>query len=321
MTRIPVVTADDVFESQSHSLELAWVAGREGGDRCMEAPNARFPGMALVGHLNFIHPNRVQVVGPAELEFLDGSPQRDALIGELFTGHPSVMVVVSDGLAVPEDMIAAADAHRVALLSSRQPSPGLIHALQFYLARALAEFETMHGVFMDVMGAGVLLVGKSGIGKSEVALELLSRNHRLVADDAVEVLRVSPDVLHGRCPEALVSFLEVRGLGILNVRAMFGESAVLQERRLDLIVRFERMTRERVEGLDRLHVETQKRRILGVEVPEVVLLVAPGRNLAVLVEAAARNHQLHSRGVQPLAEFIDRQERLMGRRPADKENG
>jgi len=320
MTRIPVITTADVFESQSQSLDLQWVAGRNGSERRLEPANARFPGMALVGYLNFIHPNRVQVIGPGELEFMAGSAQRAAQIESLFTGHPCVMVVVSDALAVPADMVAAADAQGVALLSSRQPGPSLIHALQFYLARALAEYETMHGVFMDVMGAGVLLAGKSGIGKSEVALELLSRNHRLVADDAVEVLRISPDVLHARCPEALHGFLEVRGLGILNVRAMFGEAAVLQERRLDLIVRFERMTRERVEGLDRLQIETQKRRVLNVEVPEVVLLVAPGRNLAVLVEAAARHQLLHTRGIQPLAEFMSRQERLMGRGAGDKES-
>jgi HPr kinase/phosphorylase len=183
--------------------------------------------------------------------------------------------------------------------------------LQYYLTRALAPRVTVHGVYLEVMGMGVLITGESGIGKSELALELLSRNHRLIADDAVELIRVGPDVLVGQCPHVLSDYLEVRGLGILDVRLMFGETAVRHKKKLHLIVRMERIDKGKHSKIDRLQAQQKTRRILDVEVPEVTLYVGPGRNLSVLVEAATRAYILRMWGINPLEDFIKRQQAVM----------
>jgi len=167
-------------------------------------------------------------------------------------------------------------------------SPVVIDHLQYYLTRALAPRVTVHGVYMEVMGMGVLITGESGIGKSELALELLSRDHRLIADDAVEFVRVGPDVIVGQCPTLLSDFLEVRGLGILDIRLMFGETAVRHKKKLHLIVHLESIQRMKMSKIDRLQTTQRTRSILDVDIPEVALFVGPGRNLAVLVEAATR---------------------------------
>jgi HPr kinase/phosphorylase len=316
MTDFPIVTAGDVFDEQQSSLQLQWLAGHKGADRQLEMPTARYPGMALVGHLNYIHPNRVQVLGTREVDYLNSFKDEELVeqLTTLFACETCAMVVITNGAAPPERMIELANIHAMPLFSSPEPSPRLIDALQYFLTRALAERMTIHGVFMEIMGAGVLLTGESGIGKSEVALELLSRNHRLIADDAVELARVAPNVIEGRCPEALQGFMEVRGLGILNVRALFGETAVTQHKRhLNLIVRFEQMSKSRLQEIDRLQAEKKSRSLLGIEIPEVLLFVAPGRNLAVLVETAARNHLQHLRGIDPLGDLIAQQQSVMQR--------
>jgi HPr kinase/phosphorylase len=220
------------------------------------------------------------------------------------------VVVATDGKVAP-DLRAASEASNLPLFSSPLPSPKVIDRLQSYLTRALAAHATLHGVYMEVMGVGVLLTGESGMGKSELALELLSRNHRLIADDAVEFFRTDPNVLLGRSPEILSGLLEVRGLGILNVRAMFGDTAIRSEKTLRLILRLEQMKKQRLSKIDRLQAEQKTRSILDVDIPEVTLYVAPGRNLAVLVEAATRSHILRMRGINPLEELINRQETHM----------
>lgn len=308
-----ILTAKDVYESQRETLRLKWVAGQEGASRLLELATARFPGMALVGHLNFVHPNRVQVIGAAELAYLNEriTPKaRKGALADLFTCSSSAIVIVTNDENISEEMRLAADEASMPLFSSSLPSPRVIHDLQYYLARALAEREILHGVFMEVMGLGIFLMGESGIGKSELALELLSRGHRLIADDACEFFRVGPDVLQGRCPDMLCDFLEVRGLGILNIRAMFGETAVRHEKALHLIVRLKDMAHMQP-SIDRLQAEQKTRSILGIEVTEMTLFVAPGRNLAVLVEIATRGHILRRRGINALEDFVRRQELAM----------
>lgn len=309
-----LLTANDLFEAQQGPLKLTWLAGRTGNARLLEHETAKFPGMALVGHLNFVHPNRVQVLGSAEVEYIDRlSPEgRAQAVQRLFACDTSAAVIVANSQTVSPDLIAAADRAGLPLLSSPLPSPRVIDDLQYYLTRALAARVTLHGVFMEVQSMGVFLTGQSGIGKSELALELLSRGHRLIADDACEFARVGPDLLEGRCPDTLCDFLEVRGLGILNVRAMFGETAVRRVKQLHLILRLEELTAANQGKIDRLQAEQQTRTILGIDIAEVALFVAPGRNLAVLVEAATRAHILRLRGVNPLQEFIQRQRTAMG---------
>jgi HPr kinase/phosphorylase len=310
-----LLTANDLFEAQQGPLKLSWLAGHGGKKRLLEPATAKFPGMALVGHLNFVHPNRVQVLGSSEIQYLNklDPAARKQAIHDLFACKTTTVVVVAHDEKVSNELLAGANASKLPLFTTPLPSPKVIDRLQYYLTRALAGRVTLHGVYMEVMGVGVLLTGKSGIGKSELALELLSRGHRLIADDAVEFSRISPHVLLGRCPNILSDFLEVRGLGILNVRAMFGDTAVRDEKTLRLIVHLEKMQKQRFSAIDRLQTEQKTRTILEVEIPEVGLFVAPGRNFAVLVEAATRNHILRMRGVDPLAELVKRQAESMRR--------
>jgi len=310
---IPPVTAHDFFEAQSGPLKLKWIAGETGKNRLLEPTTAKYPGMALVGHLNFVHPNRIQVIGEAEIAYLSRLDKKgyEEAIRNLFTCDKTSAVIVANGRNITPDLIAAADQTSLGLISSSLPSPVVIDHLQYYLTRALAPRITVHGVYMEVMGMGVLITGESGIGKSELALELLSRNHRLIADDAVEFVRVGPDVIVGQCPTLLSDYLEVRGLGILDVRLMFGETAVRHKKKLHLTVRLETIQRQKMSKINRLESKQMTRAILDVEIPEVALFVGPGRNLAVLVETAIRAYILRMWGFDPLEDFMKRHQEHM----------
>ena len=309
----PTVTVNDLFEAEAAPLKLKWLAGESGKRRLLEPTTARFPGMALVGHLNFVHPNRVHVIGDTEIAYLAklGEQSHDEAIHNLFTIKKTSAVIVANGKKVSAELISAANRTSLPLFSSPLPSPVVIDHLQYYLTRALAPRVTVHGVYMEVMGMGVLITGESGIGKSELALELLSRNHRLIADDAVEFVRVGPDVLVGQCPTLLSDYLEVRGLGILDIRLMFGETAVRHKKKLHLIVRLESIQRQKMSKIDRLESKQMSRNILDVAIPEVALFVGPGRNLAVLVEAATRAYILRMWGFDPLGDFMKRHQEHM----------
>ncbi|NOZ09746.1 MAG: HPr kinase/phosphorylase [Gammaproteobacteria bacterium] len=315
MTSTPQLSAETIFNAYEELLGLTWLGGKNGRHRPLEQVNAKYPGLALVGHLSLIHPNRVQVLGKNELAYIEdmGPEDRQDILRKIFTSQYCSAIIIADSLTPPSGFIDNANAQNMPLLVSTEPSPRLIDALQYYLTTAMAQRLTEHGVFMEVMGIGVLLTGDAGVGKSEIALELLSRNHRLIADDAVELSRVSPQLLEGRCPEALRDFMEVRGLGILDVRAMFGETATKRAKYLRLIVRLEQMGKQAMAQLDRLQAETQTRTILGIRVPEVIIPIAPGRNLAVLVEAAVRNHIQHMRGKNALHDFMEQQQSVMRR--------
>jgi HPr kinase/phosphorylase len=226
---------------------------------------------------------------------------------ELAASGP-LCLFVSDGRPADPDLCAMADAHGIPLLLSPIPSIQLMWLLRPYLARLLSEFVTRHGVFLDVLGMGVLITGESGVGKSELALELISRGSGLVADDVVELYRMGPDTLEGRCPPLLRDFLEVRGLGMLNIRTIFGETAVRVRKNLKLIVQLEKPVAGIIPGLERLPLNASSEIILANEVRKVQLPVAAGRNLAVLVEAAVRNTVLQLRGYDSTKEFIRRHE-------------
>lgn len=307
-----IITAQTLFDAYHDRLGLRWLTESRGESMPILQAGQPGEGMTLIGHLNFVHPYRIQVIGDAELTYLRslGSNSYHDLLAHLFGGD-SAMVLISSGLQAPADLVEFAAQTPVPLLSSTMSSDKLIGYLGYYLNTLLADRITVHGVFLEVMGIGVLLTGESAVGKSELALELITRGHRLVADDAPEFTRLGPDLLRGHCPELLRDFLEVRGLGILNVRAMFGDNALKQSKDLRLIVHLNPVERSQLAAIDRLRGTRRTRRLIDVEIPEVELPVAPGRNLAVLVEAAARNHILYHHGYDASEEFIARQQRLI----------
>jgi HPr kinase/phosphorylase len=304
------LTLDALFRSLDEKLGLAWISGAHDKEHAINTTNDETAETSLVGNLNLIHPHRIQVLGSRELEYLDSlrkNSRKDA-IGQLFAGQ-SDLVIMAKQLSAPDDLLQAANTTGTPVLSSVLQSQEVIQNLQYYLSNHLAEKITLHGVFMEVMGTGVLITGPSSIGKSELALELLTRGHRLIADDAPEFARLAPDILNGTCPEMLRDFLEVRGLGILNVRAMYGASSIKQNRNLRLIIVLQEM--EDAIKMDRLHGSRRERRILGVDIPEITLPVGPGRNLAVLLETAVRNHILNAKGYDASQAFIERQKRRL----------
>jgi HPr kinase/phosphorylase len=299
-----------LYDALQERLGLGWFSGEAYRDKIVHSSKDDSTEISLVGHLNLIHQHRIQVLGSRELEFLDKlkkNSRKDA-IAQLMSGQTK-LIIITRGLPAPADLTTATEAAAVPILASRLPGQELIRNLQYYLSNFFAEKITLHGVFMEVMGTGVLITGESSIGKSELALELLTRGHRLIADDATEFARIAPDTLNGTCPEMLRDFLEVRGLGILNVRAMFGASAIKQNRNLRLIIILQEL--ENAAEIDRLHGSKRMRKIQDVEIPEITLPVGPGRNLAVLLEAAVRNHILNTKGYDASQAFIDRQKRRL----------
>ncbi len=295
-----------LVEDNGSKLGLQWRCGH--GRALIERDPSE--SAATVGHLNLIHPNRIQVLGPHEDTHLRSLPAAGLadLLGTLLAARPAA-IIVADGLAVPAGLLAAAESTGIDLLASQQPAPWIIDKLRRYLARALAESTERHGVFVDVLGVGVLITGDSGSGKSELGLELISRGHGLVADDVVEISRVAVSTLEGRCPALLKDFLEVRGLGVLNIRTVFGETAVRPRMILRLIVHLDRPSQQVL--AERLPLHALSEEVLGVTIPKVVIPVAAGRNLAVLLEAAVRNWVLRTRGLDSTAEFIQRQQAAM----------
>ncbi|MEP7181759.1 MAG: HPr(Ser) kinase/phosphatase [Betaproteobacteria bacterium] len=306
------VSVEKFYADNQARLGLSWVAGRSGGNKVLSGEAALKPTIGQVGHMNFIHPFRIQLLGAAEMAYLGALPtvELSAAIDRLFT-LDLVAIVVANGEAVYPYLQKQCNADHVPLLTSAQPSPHLVEVIRLYLARVLAESTTLHGVFLDVLEMGVLITGASAIGKSELALELISRGNGLVADDIVELYRISPDTLEGRCPAVLRDFLEVRGIGILNIRTIFGETAVRPRKLLKLMVHLEDHSHEAFSELDRLQVNATFQEILDVPIRKVTIPVAAGRNLAVLVEAAVRNFVLNQRGIDSTKEFIERQQKLM----------
>jgi len=297
------ISVAQLYEDNREKLGLAWIGGKVGGATLLRRDSAEVA--ALVGYLNLIHPNRIQVLGNHEIAHLAGFEEADLfrMLGNLFAVHPAA-IVVADGAPADVRLIKAAEASGVALLITDTPGAQLIDRLRRYLGKALAQATERHGVCMDVLGLGVLITGDSGVGKSELALELISRGHGLVADDVVEISRIAASTLECRCPPMLKDFLEVRGLGVLDIRTIFGETAVRPKMNLRLVVQLDRSG---TTDTERLPLHEQSDDILGVAVRKVVIPVAAGRNLAVLLEAAVRNYILQLRGIHSTAEFMERQ--------------
>lgn len=300
------------FEAYQQRLGLRWLTSHHGEQTTLSPYGDDEGDISLIGHLNFIHPHRIQLLGRSELSYLAelGKNSLHDALAQLFSGC-SQLVIIADDQAAPGELLAAANSSAIPLCASALSSHKLARDIDYYLRGLLADTLVIHGVFMEVMGIGVLLTGESAIGKSELALELITRGHRLVADDAPAFRRNTPETLIGHCPEALKNFLEVRGLGVMNVRELFGDSAIKPEMMLQLIVQLTPINSNKTGQLDRLRGTRRQRTLFDVAVPEVEVPVAPGRNLAVLVEAAARNQILYNRGYDAAEDFIARQQHMI----------
>lgn len=298
-----MITIRDLIKEHKDSLYLSWIANEECGDKAL-AEHA-LSSADLVGHLNMVHPDRIQVFGLEEITFFKRLPRatQNRSLKEL-KNHNVPCIIIAEGLEAPTTLQQFCIKEGIPLLSSPVDAAYLIEVVRIYLSRYFAPKTLVHGVFMDVLGLGVLITGESGLGKSELALELISRGHGLVADDVVEFTRPAPSVIEGRCNPLLQNLLEVRGIGLLDIKTIFGETSVRRKMNLKLIVQ---LVKSHGEDFERLPFHDQTEDILGLPMLRVKLAVLAGRNLAVLVEAAVRNTILKLRGIDTLADFMERQ--------------
>jgi HPr kinase/phosphorylase len=311
MTNQPSITVAEFLAHAPPQLELRIIAGEAGAStRRLTVPRIQKLGLALAGFPQYIHSGRLQIVGQGEIWFLDqldAGRRRDA-IRNLALEKISC-VLVTKGLAPPPELTAAAEDAALPLVSTSAVSSVAISAVTGYLEEILAPIVVRHGVLLDIYGLGVLIEGASGIGKSECALDLVARGHRLVSDDVVEVRRIGPERLTGTAPELLREHLEIRGLGIINIRDLFGVSATAASKSVDLSIRLERW--EEASEVDRLGIDAQAVEILGVAVPQVLIPVSPGRNLSTLVETAVRVQLMRGRGYDAAQAFVARHSKML----------
>jgi HPr kinase/phosphorylase len=311
MTQLPGVTVGALLRDRPDTLglTLTLLAGEQGLDRIITSPHVQKIGLALAGFQDYLKPGRVLILGESEIRYLEGlgdSARHDAIRLALAVDFPCLLV--TGGFAPPDALVAEAERVRLPLLQTGTPTPTAIAKLTSILEDSLADRVVIHAVLMDILGLGVLITGESGIGKSECALDLIVRGHRLVADDAVEVRRRAETFLIGTCPDLTRFHMELRGLGVINVRDLFGVASIRSTKRVELVVRLERWESGR--EYDRLGLDDHFYEILGLRVPLITMPVAPGRNIAILVEVAARNQLLKARGhnaARALAERLQAQ--------------
>jgi len=300
------VRIGELLETLGERLALRLVAGDAGLERTIEVPRVQQPGLALAGYLPQLHPDRMQVLGNSEVGFLETLEPAVARVRvESVVGSGVACFVVTNGMPVPRELAEAAGPCGVAVLASTMRTADFIRQVTTWLEARLAPETTMHADLVEVGGLGILILGRSGIGKSEAALDLVSRGHRLVADDAVIVRRISPNVLRGRAATLLTHHMEIRGLGVIDVEALFGTLATLDEEQVDLVVELIDWS----DDADRLGLVDSTYMLLEVALPLVRIPVVPGRSMAMLIETAARDRLLRSRGRHSAADFAARIDR------------
>jgi len=309
---MPQISITQLFEENREKLGLTWKSGREDGNKQLIDETVSQTNQGVIGHLNFIHPNWIQILSKDEADYLSQLDPRSLKNNMQRLAESGMSCIIAAGsVPVPESLSALAESTHTPILCSERSSLEIMWLLRPYLWRVLAPSDSMHGVLLDVLGMGVMITGESGVGKSELALELVSRGHGLVADDVVEFNRIAPETLEGNCPEMLRDFLEVRGLGMLNIRIIFGETAVRRRKNLKLIVHLQKSSSSDFNALERLPINNVNEDIMGISIRKVIIPVAAGRNLAVLVEAAVRNYVLQLRGIDNTKDFVERHEQKM----------
>jgi HPr kinase/phosphorylase len=293
----------DLADSRELPLEL--LAGRAGLERIITISQPQKTGLALSGFDAYLHAGRVLVFGESEVRYVESlsRPDRRSALERVF-GHDLPCVLITGGFSPTEEIVAAAERASIPLLRTSASTPETMSRLSAQLDTYLAARGTVHGVLMDILGLGVLVIGESGIGKSECALDLVVRGHRLVADDAVELRCRARSYILGSCPELTRHHMEIRGLGLINVQDLFGVASTRTSKRVELVVQLERWEPGR--EYDRLGIDDEFYETLGVRIPMVRMPVAPGRNVAILVEVAARNQLLRSRGHHAARQLVER---------------
>lgn len=317
MSTVPAVTVGGLLESRPESvgLPIDLLAGRHGLQRRITNPYIQKTGLALAGFHEYLQPGRVLIYGESEVRYLEGlAPEaRRRALGQSFaTEVPCVLI--TGGLEAPPDLVVEAERADVPLLVTRIGTATAIGKLTALLEDRLAVREVIHGVLVDILGLGVLMIGESGIGKSECALDLVVRGHRLVADDTVEIRRRAASIIVGSCPELTRHHMEVRGIGVINLRDLFGVASTRTSKRVEFIVQLERWDPHR--EYDRLGIDEAFFDLLGLRIPLVRMPVAPGRNLAILVEVAARNQLLRTRGINAARDLAARLDARLRDEPA-----
>ena len=307
MSESPTVSVSGLLKSRPETvgLPLEVLAGRSGLERSILSPHIQKTGLALAGFHEYLRDGRVLVFGESEVRYIESLPQPARLnaLANSFM-HDIPCVLITGGWAPPAELLAAAERYNMPLLRTTVATPLAIAKITSLLEDTLAIREVIHGVLMDILGLGVLIVGESGIGKSECALDLVVRGHRLVADDTVEVRRRGETVVLGTCPELTRYHMEIRGLGVINVRDLFGVASTRTSKRVELVVQLERWDPAR--EYDRLGIDDSVHDLLGLKVPLIRMPVAPGRSLAILVEVAARNQLLRARGLNAARDLVKR---------------
>jgi HPr kinase/phosphorylase len=319
MSEVPGITVSALLRQrpEASGLTLVLLAGAGGAERLITSPHVQKTGLALAGFHEYLKPGRVLIFGESEISYLESLTEaaRSASLHLAFT-HDFPCVLITGGLVPPDALVAEAEQSGCPLLQTPTATPTAIARLSSMLEDRLAERTILHAGLLDVLGLGLLIVGESGTGKSECALDLIVRGHRLVADDTVEVRRRSDTSLIGTCPELTRHHMELRGLGIINIKELFGVAATRTAKRIELVVQLERWDRAR--QYERIGLDDEFHDILGVKLPLIRMPVAPGRNIAVLVEVAARNQLLRLRGHHPARLLADRlEQRLRGAAPMD----
>ena len=301
--------------NKSHSISLAKLADEfhintvylpsEAGKIMINTPEIDRPGLALAGFYDIFDSDRVQVIGRAEHKYLTNlsKEERSSKIEGFFSHNPRAVIITSELEVFPE-FISAAEKHKVPLLSTTDRTSYIMANMISWLNVQLAPRVTRHGVFIEVYGEGILLMGDSGIGKSETAIELVKRGHRLIADDAVEIKKVSAKKLLGSAPDLIKHYVELRGIGIVDVRRIFGMGAIKEIEQIDLIINLEQWVNGKM--YDRFGLQSETVNILDVDVPAVTIPVTPGRNMAIIVEIAAMNHRQKKMGYNTAEEFNKR---------------
>lgn len=280
------------------------VAGKAGIKREVTTSSLSRAGLILAGYKNYYPSDRIQILGKTELSFLEQLPKETKIERFISMCHEDTPgIIFSRGLMIPPELIEIGDKLQVPLLSAKGKTTRIASRLTNYLESKLAPFVAMHGVLVDIYGMGVLITGNSGVGKSETALELVKRGHRLVADDSVEIYQEDEETLIGYSPDVIKHLLEIRGLGIINVMTLFGAGSVRSNKRIDIVVNLEVWDQKK--SYDRLGLDEETQRIIEIDVPRVVIPVRPGRNLAIIVEVAAMNYRMKRLGVNAAQIFVD----------------